>query len=130
MLKSIMKQVNTLLTVGERTASVEALIDESNIFLDDEGNLEQVAYIEMVAQAAALFNGFRTRHRDDDPGGFLLGAKQFKFHESARAGDRLVINADKDMGFGGFSIVNGRVMRGETCMAEGQIKIYHVEGEA
>ena len=125
-----MQQVHTLLTVGERTASVESVIDESNIFLDDEGKLEPVAYIEMVAQAAALFNGFRTRHLDEDPAGFLLGAKGFKFHEHARAGDRLVIHADKDTGFGGFSIVNGRVMRGETCMAEGQIKIYHVEAEA
>ena len=125
-----MQQVHRLLTVGERTATVEAQIDESNIFLDVDGNLEPVAYIEMVAQAAALFNGFRTRHLDEDPAGFLLGAKGFKFHGNARAGDVLRIDANKDTGFGAFSIVNGRVLRGSVCLAEGQIKIYHQEAEA
>ncbi|MDH3982000.1 MAG: radical SAM protein [Kiritimatiellaceae bacterium] len=125
-----MQMVQTLLSVGERTATVETVVEKSNIFLDEEGCLENTAFVEMIAQAAALFNGFRTRHRDEDPAGFLLGAKQFKFHETVRAGDQLVIHADKDVGFGAFSIVNGRVMRGDDCMAEGQIKIYHEEASA
>ncbi|MDF7823385.1 radical SAM protein [Pontiellaceae bacterium B12227] len=125
-----MKMVDTLLSVGERKASVEFSVEESNIFLDDEGYLEKEAYIEMVAQAAALFNGFRTRHLEADPAGFLLGAKGFKFYGSANVGDQLQINAVKDTGFGAFSIVNGTVLRGEELIAEGQIKIYHEEATA
>ncbi|VGO12036.1 Putative mycofactocin radical SAM maturase MftC [Pontiella desulfatans] len=125
-----MQMVESLLFLGERRALVQTVVGESNLFLDEDGNLEEVAYIEMVAQAAALFNGFRTRHRDEDPAGFLLGAKGFTFHGNVQAGDRLVVEATKDTGFGAFSIVNGRVLRGEECMAEGQIKIYHEEASA
>ena len=125
-----MKMVDKLLSVGERKATVEFAVEESNIFLDEDGNLENVAYIEMVAQAAALFNGFRTRHHDEDPAGFLLGAKSFKFHGGVKAGDHLVVAAYKDTGFGAFSIVNGTVSRGDELLAEGQIKIYHEEASS
>jgi predicted hotdog family 3-hydroxylacyl-ACP dehydratase len=86
--------------------------------------------VELVAQSAALFNGFRTRHLKSDPAGFLLGAKKFKIHETVRAGDRLVTEASKDAEFGAFTMVNGTVMRDGICVAEGQIKIYHEEPDA
>ncbi|RKX45421.1 MAG: hypothetical protein DRP64_04755 [Verrucomicrobia bacterium] len=125
-----MKMVDSLLSVGEQKASVETVIDESCIFLDEDGCLEPVAFVEMVAQSAALFNGFRTRHLESDPAGFLLGAKKFKIHETVRIGDRLVTVASKDAEFGAFTMVNGTVMRDGVCMAEGQIKIYHEEASA
>jgi len=122
-----MKMVDRLLTLGERKATVETVIGKSCIFLDEEGCLEPEAFVEIIAQSAALFNGFRTRHLKSDPAGFLLGAKKFRIHETVRAGDRLVTVASKDAEFGAFTMVNGAVMRGTTCVAEGQIKIYHEE---
>jgi len=122
-----MQMVDSLLSIGEQEASVETVIDESCIFLDEAGCLEPEAFVEIIAQSAALFNGFRTRHLDTDPAGFLLGAKKFKIHEAVRSGDRLVTKAFKDTGFGAFSIVNGSILRDGVCVAEGQIKIYHQE---
>ncbi|MEN7972729.1 MAG: radical SAM protein [Verrucomicrobiota bacterium] len=122
-----MRLVKSLMSIGERKATVEAVVDESCIFLDEDGNLDSVALVEMLAQAAALFNGFRTRHLDSDAAGFLLGVKNFKVHEPVRVNDRLQINATKDIGFGAFSMVNGTVDRDGVCVAEGQIKIYQEE---
>ena len=122
-----MRVIDRLLSVGERKASVEAVVDESCIFLDEAGNLDPVALVEMLAQTAALFNGFRTRHLEPDSAGFLLGVKKFKVYEPVRVNDRLQINASKDMGFGAFSMVNGIVERDGVRVAEGQIKIYHEE---
>jgi len=120
-----MKMVDTLLTVGEKKASGETVIDESCVFLDENGFLEPVAYVEMVAQTAALFNGFRTRHLESDSEGFLLGVKKFKIHGTAQIGDRLITVGIKDAEFGAFTLVNGSVMRDGVCLAEGQIKIFH-----
>lgn len=125
-----MQMVDSLLSVGEQEASVDTLIDESCIFLDEAGCLEPEAFVEIIAQSAALFNGFRTRHLDADPAGFLLGVKKLRIHEVVRPGDRLLTKAVKDTGFGAFSIVNGSVLRDGVCVAEGQIKIYHEEASA
>jgi radical SAM protein with 4Fe4S-binding SPASM domain len=125
-----MRLVDSLLLVGERKAAADAVVDESCIFLDEEGNLDPVALVEMLAQTAALFNGFRTRHLEPDSAGFLLGVKNFKVHEPVRVKDRLRINAAKDVGFGAFSMVNGTIERDGVRVAEGQIKIYHEEVDA
>lgn len=124
-----MRMVDRLLMVGEKKAAGETLIAEDCIFLDEDGVLDPVALVEVLAQTAALFNGFRTRHLESDPAGFLLGAKKFKIHEAVRAGDRLVTTAEKSAEFGGFTIVDGAILRDETCIAEGQIKIFHQEEE-
>lgn len=120
-----MRMVDKLLSVGEKTAEVETTITADCVFVDETGCLDPVAFIEIIAQTAALFNGFRTRHLQSDPQGFLLGVKKFKVHETVRAGDRLVTTGLKDAEFGGFTIVNGMVLRDSVCVAEGQIKIFH-----
>ena len=120
-----MRMAHQLLTLGERTASVETIIDDSCLFLDETGQLEPEALAEIVAQSAALFNGFRTRHHESDPSGFLLGMKKFKMHRSVCVGDRLVTIAKKDAEFGAFTMVQGAVYCNDICVAEGQIKIYH-----
>ncbi|MEN8255192.1 MAG: radical SAM protein [Verrucomicrobiota bacterium] len=125
-----MQLVDNLLSLGERKASIEAVVDESCIFLDEEGSLDPVALVEMLAQSAALFNGFRTRHLESDAAGFLLGVRNFKVHEPVRVNDRLRIDAVKDIGFGAFSMVNGTIERDGVRVAEGQIKIYQEEATA
>ena len=97
-----MRLVDTLLLVGERKAAVETVVDESCLFLDEDGNLDPVALVEMLAQTAALFNGFRTRHLEPDSAGFLLGARNFKVYEPVRVNDRLRINAAKESALAPF----------------------------
>ncbi len=125
-----MRMVDKLLTVGEKKASVETLITADCIFVDQSGVLDPVAFVEIIAQSAALFNGFRTRHLKSEPQGFLLGVKKFKILEEVRAGDRLVTTAYKDAEFGEFTLVNGSILRDGICVAEGQIKIFHQQETA
>lgn len=125
-----MKLVDTLLSIGERTAEVEVKIAPDCIFLDRDGCLEPAAFMEIIAQSAALHNGFRTRHLAVKPEGFLLGAKKMNITGTARAGDRLVINLYKEAKLGGFGIVYGAAMKGDECVAAGEIKVYHKEPEA
>jgi predicted hotdog family 3-hydroxylacyl-ACP dehydratase len=111
--------------VGERTAEVETVIGKENPFLDANQTLEPAACMEIIAQAAAVHNGFRTRHLAVRPEGFLLGAKQLKITGTARCGDRLRTTVYKEAKLGDFGVIKGAVFNGDQCIAEGEIKVFH-----
>jgi len=122
-----MRLVDTLLSVGERTAEVETRIAADNVFLNGDGILESVAYLEIIAQAAAAHNGFRARHLAAKPEGMLLGAKALSVSGKAFDGDCLRTTVYKEARLGGFGIIKGTVCRGDTCIAAGEIKVFHHE---
>jgi len=122
---SPMRLVDTLLSVGECSAQVETVLTQGNPFLDPSGQLEQAAYMEIIAQAAAALNGFQLRDRQEKPEGFLMGSKQIIVHDSAQCGDRLITSVRKTHKFEDFGVIHGRVERDGLCLAEGEIKVYH-----
>ncbi len=124
-----MRLVDSLLSVGERTADIETRIAADNIFLNDNGALDSIAYLEIIAQAAAAHNGFRSRHLDATPEGMLLGAKALTVSGQAFSGDCLVTRVYKEARLGGFGIIKGTIFRGDTCIATGEIKVFHQETE-
>lgn len=124
-----MKMVDTLLSVGERSAEVETVIAADNPFLDAQQNLEPAACMELIAQTAAAHNGFRNRHLAAQPEGFLLGARQLKISGTARCGDRLRITVFKEAKLGDFGVIKGAVFNGDQRMAEGEIKVFHKGAE-
>lgn len=127
--ESPMRLVDRLLSVGERVAVVEATVRSDNPFVDDDGGLDPAAYLEMIAQAAAAMNGFRTAVRDKNgPEGYLLGARDIESPGGARVGDTLSIHVFKATRYGDFGIVEGRVSRDGTLLARGEIKVWHRGG--
>ncbi len=125
-----MRLVDRLISVGERVAVVETTLRPDNPFVDDEGTLDTAAYLELIAQAAATMNGFRTSFREGhDPQGYLLGARQMETFGIARVGDTLSIHVFKATRFGDFGIIEGRVSCGKTLLARGEIKVWHQASE-
>ncbi|MEI6563662.1 MAG: radical SAM protein [bacterium] len=121
-----MRLVESLVSVGDRVAVVETSITKDNLFVNDDGTLDDIAYLELIAQAAAAMNGFRTSVRGgNEPEGYLLGARQFEVLEPARLGDTLRIRVFKATKFGDFGIIEGQVFRNETVLAKGEIKVWH-----
>jgi radical SAM protein with 4Fe4S-binding SPASM domain len=120
-----MKMVDTLLSVGERCAEVETVLTQDNPFIDENGQLENSAYMEIIAQSIAALNGFQLRNRAVKPEGFLMGAKKITCHKPATIGDRLVTTVYKAHKFEDFGIIQGRVECDGECLAEGEIKVYH-----
>lgn len=120
-----MKLVDRLLSVGERVAEVEREIRADDPFVNDDGSLESVAYVELIAQAAALMNGFRQSGGGlGEPQGYLIGARNLEILGAARCGDTLRIRVFKATQFGDFGIVEGQVFRGEQVLARGEIKVW------
>ena len=66
----------------------------------------------------------------DAPRDCNIGAKKFRISGTARVDDRLIINVFKEAKLGEFGIIYGAVMKGEECIASGEIKVYHREARA
>ncbi len=121
-----MRVVDRLMSVGERVAVAETTVLPDNPFVGEDGILDSAAHLELIAQAAAAMNGFRTTVRDgQDQEGYLLGARQMEVFAPARVGDTLEIRVFKATRYGDFGVIEGQVTRGETVLARGEIKVWH-----
>ncbi len=94
--------------------------------MDSSGRLDELAFVEMIAQSFAVCHGYhlteeeRLRHR-----GLLLGVKELNVASEVRVGDRLTIHLRKVTRFGAFGVVEGDVFRDDgTLVASGQVKIW------
>lgn len=106
------------------TAKVE--IRKESPFVREDGTVDEVVYVEMLAQAAAAYEGYRSdRQGEERLKGLLLGTRRFAVHGVARVGDVLVMSATKEAEFSGFGVVNGKIFRGEEPIASGQLKFWH-----
>jgi predicted hotdog family 3-hydroxylacyl-ACP dehydratase len=126
------RMIDRLVQVGERFAQTEFVVRKDALLVDATGCLDELAYIEMIAQSFAACHGFqlfgdeRLAHQ-----GLLLGARDFVISGEARAGDRLLIKVSKVTRFGDFGVVDGEVLHEDgRLIATGQIKIWRPSGEA
>jgi len=117
--------VDMIRRVGEREAETETFVTETFPFLDEAGCVEPEAFMEIVAQASAAHNGFRTRHLDERFEGFLLGVRNLKIFGEARLGDRLFTTVFKEASLGDFGVIRGEVRKDDRLLASAEIKIYH-----
>jgi len=121
-----LRLIDELVAIGERRGTVRMRVPEESPFLDAAGCLDEVTFFEMVAQATAAYEGFRTnRFKDQRIEGFLLGARNFEILGQAHVGDILIITACKEAEFGDFTIVWGEIHCDEKILARGNIKLWH-----
>jgi MoaA/NifB/PqqE/SkfB family radical SAM enzyme/predicted hotdog family 3-hydroxylacyl-ACP dehydratase len=121
-----MRMVDELTKVGERNAQTTFLVTKECVLVDGAGRLDELAFIEMIAQSFAACHGFhlslddRRQHR-----GLLLGVKELVVSGEARVGDRLTVHLRKVTRFGAFGVVEGDIYREDgKLVATGQVKIW------
>jgi len=125
-----MRIIDTVDKLAERSALCSVLIKEEMPFIEKDGSVDHVAYLEMMAQSIAALNGFRNMDSSDTaPEGYLLGARDLKIKGKAYSGDKLKIMVFKFARYGGFGIVKGVVKRDNEILSEGEIKIWHKTDE-
>jgi len=115
--------VDRLLEVGEETTA-ETLVSEDMPFVSDDGTVDDVAFLEIIAQAVAAHNGFRRFGNGGKQEGFLIGAKELAIHGRARKGDRLKVSLSKVTEYGDLAVIRGKVSTNGTVLAEGEIKVW------
>lgn len=124
-----MQLVDTLLSVGERSAEVELTVKDTMPFIEDDQSLDTAVYLELIAQSAAVMHGFLKFDGIDSTkikhNGFLLGAKKVTVHEKVFVGDTLKVCVEKLEKYGDFGVIRGIIFRGHDVVAHGEIMVWH-----
>ena len=123
-----MRLVDTLLSIHEGSGVTESVLPRTSMMADGEGRLDEVAFLELIAQSYAAFKGYMDL-LEGKPAceGFLVGVRHMEFTGRAHAGDRLRTSIRTVTSFGGFAIVEGSVTRGDETIASGSNKLWLVE---
>jgi len=123
-----MRLVDTLLSVHEGCGITESVLPRTSMMADGEGRLDEVAFMEMIAQGYAALKGYMDLVEGRPAGeGFLVGVRRLEVTGRAYAGDRLLTSIRTGASFGGFAVVEGSVTRGDEPIASGTIKLWLVE---
>lgn len=123
-----MQLVDRLLEVDDVSVA-EVSVKEDMLFASADGTVDEAAYMEMIAQAMAARNGYVNYGSGGGNEGFLIGAKDLIIREIAQVGDTLTVKVNKVAELGGeLAVIRGVVLRDDTVMAEGEIKVYKEKG--
>ena len=123
-----MRIVDMLLSVHEGCGVTESVLPRTSMMADKEGRLDEVAFMEMIAQSYAAYKGYRDLVEGKPAGeGFLVGVRRLDVTGRAYAGDRLLTTVRTVTSFGGFAVVEGSVTRGDETVASGIITLWLVE---
>jgi len=126
-----MRLVDTLVSVNDGCAVAESVLPQSTMMADREGRIDEVAFMELIAQSYAAFKGYMDRMDGKPPGeGFLVGVRHLEISGTAHAGDRLLTSIRTVAEFGGFAVVEGTVTRGDETLASGTLKLWLVDPDA
>jgi len=120
-----MLAIDRLTDYGDLHGVVESTVPPDSIFITDDGSMEPMALVELVAQSFAAVKGYGDL-LDAKPvaKGFLVEVKGFAFYGAARAGDRLHVMIHRLGGTADFALAEGKVMRGEEKLAEGRVMVW------
>jgi predicted hotdog family 3-hydroxylacyl-ACP dehydratase len=123
-----MRLVDTLLSVHEGGGATESVLPRTSMMADGDGRLDDVAFMEMIAQSYAAMKGYMDLVEGKSAGeGFLAGVRRLEVTGRAYAGDRLLTSIRTGTTFGGFAVVEGSVTRGDETVASGIIKLWLAE---
>jgi len=126
-----MRLVDTLVSVSDGCAVTESVLPRSAMVADEEGKIDEVAFMELIAQSYAAFKGYTDRMDGKRPGeGFLVGVRNLAVTGRAYAGDRLQTSIRTVAALGGFAVVEGAVTRGDETLASGTLKLWLVDPDA
>lgn len=120
-----MRLVDQLLEIEGKNGVVEALIDSDCPLVSEEGRLEKVALVELIAQSYAALKGYLDRVENKPVRqGFLVGIKKFVSLEPIFSGDRLRITIETLGELEDFAVAEGQIWRSGTLVGRGEIKIW------
>lgn len=121
-----MRLIETVRTTeADGSGICEAIVNESAVFLEEDGTMAPEALAELMAQAFAAISGARGRHSGRPPQtGYLVGIKQARFFARAHSGDRLQVHVRPAGDFAGFVLIAGEVHCQDRLLASGEMKIW------
>jgi len=121
--------IDRLMEVKEKTV-VEVDISQNVFTTNNDGEVEDVLFIEMIAQAMAAHNGYKNQNGSKPQQGFLVGVNNFRIYKHVNIGDTLRIEIQKSLEFNNeLAVIRGEVFKNGDKLAEGDIKVWHKVAE-
>lgn len=123
--------IKRIMAYDDASMTTETAFDRNDFTVNDTGQVENAAMLELIAQSFAAFNGYEN-HQEQRPAstGFLVGIKQFKVYGAAHAGETLHVRVQRIDSFEQFHSGKGMVFRGEDCIAEAVISVWIAPDDA
>lgn len=116
--------VDKLMEIKEKVATTETIISKDSIFMDESGKLDEVTFIEMIAQSVAAQDTFKKMPNRNNTKGFLTGVKNLKVYGTVGVGDTLTVTIYKIADFGEHGVIRGKVVNNGNTIAEGELKFW------
>jgi len=126
-----MRLIDFLVSCSHKSAAVEAEVPGDSFLVTPGGFLEEVALVELMAQAYAAFRGYTEVLAGNPVGpGFLVGLRDIRIHGPAPAGRRLLVNVSLSGSFDRFVLASGEVELEGVTLASGSLKLWLPPPEA
>jgi len=124
-----MRLVERLVECDEKSGIVETEIPFEHPLVDENGILEPLILVELIAQGYAVFRGYSDRLSGlGVRRGLLVGVKRLECFRQVFAGDRLRIRTWTVTELEDFAVAEGEVWRADELLAGGEIKVWVQEG--
>jgi predicted hotdog family 3-hydroxylacyl-ACP dehydratase len=112
--------LHSLQSISNTSIEALAYISEECLFLREDGSLEPVALIEILAQCFAAGSGIKHKAR----WGYLAAMRHIVLYAQAQRGDTLRAIVRPIAQVGNVIVVEGEIMREKELLAQGQFKIF------
>jgi predicted hotdog family 3-hydroxylacyl-ACP dehydratase len=117
--------ISRLIEFESHSGVAEADINAENPLLDERGDLDRLAAVEMIAQSYAALKGYDDlSHGRSIKKGYLVGIRGMKFFDGSQSGNILEIHVSTVKSLGEFASAKGEVLRDGEVIAEGTIKVW------
>ncbi len=110
--------------------TVETAIAPDSMFVDSNGFVSPLIYVEILAQAFAALDGYTSHLEGKASGkGFLVGLKSCVFHDAppVPAGAQMVATLDVEGRADAFTLVRGELTYEGELIMSGILKLYQPE---
>lgn len=120
-----LRLVDRLLEFNGQSGLLESLVLPDNVLVGDDGSLDQLAMVELMAQSYAAVRGYEDLSQGKPvKKGYLVGVRKIQFKGRSFQGDRLHISVTASAAIGEFVVVQGEVFREGELIASGSLKLW------
>jgi len=120
-----MRVIDRLIEFDGHQGVVETFIPPESIFVREDGSIEDVTMVEIIAQSFAAVKGYADMLNGKPVSkGFLVGVKRLRITGTAFCGQRLLTVLNRIGETDEFSVAEGRVMHDEQLVASGNVMVW------
>ena len=125
--RNSMKLIDDIISADDNEITVKCRVTK-NWPLFQEGTVNAVVLVEVLAQTAAAGIGWRERHRDTVNRGYLVGLKKCRFYASSVPVDSELVAYSRVLRESdNYAVIGGNVSAGDTLLFEGQVQVVRKE---